>query len=133
MTEDQFKALSKQLDAFLIPIKTIAIVQLAREMYPQVERENLIAEHRALEIAEKKAYDAMLQARDELSQPHLSFEDRVKQFGEEEAHRQFAPCGEAMERKKETSAALDAFRKRHRLIVKMLDSQGSLGKFRYEE
>lgn len=133
MTEEQFKALSHQLDAFLIPIKTIAIVQLVRELYPQAEREKLIAEHLALQAADRDAYDAMLQAHNELNPPKLTFEDRVKQFGKEEASRQLAPASAAMERKKEAAAALDAFRKQHRLIARMLDNKDSLGKGRYEE
>ncbi len=133
MTEDQFKALSKQLDAFLIPIKTIAIVQLVRELYPPAEREKLIAEHAALEAADREAYDAVQQAHNELNPPQLTFEDRVKQFGKEEANRQLAPASAAMERKKEASVALDAFRKRHRLIARMVDNKDSLGKARYEE
>lgn len=133
MTDDQFKALSQQLGAFLLPIKTIAIVQLARELYPQAERERLIAEYWALEVADREAYDALQQAHNELNPPQLTFEERVKQFGKAEADRQLAPVSTAIERKKGTSVAMDAFRKHHRLIARMVDNKGSLGKASYEE
>lgn len=133
MTDDQFQVLSKQLDAFLIPIKTIAIVQLAKELYPQAEREKLIAEYFALEAASREAYNAMEQAYNELSPPRLPYEERVKEFGQEEADRQLDRSSKAMERNKETSAALNSFRKRHRLIARMVDNKDSLGKAPYEE
>ena len=132
MTDDQFKALSKQLDELLIPIKTIAVVHLARELYPQAEREKLVAEHGALEVADREAQEAIQQAQNELNSPLLAFEEREKQFGKETANRHFAPISAATERRQETSAALRAFRERHRLIAQMLDSKGSLVKFRYE-
>lgn len=133
MTEDQFKALSKQLDAFLIPIKAVAIVELAREVYPQAERERLVAEHEALATADREAYDAMQRAFDELSPSLPSYEERVKQFGKEEADRQSAPAWASMERKKETAAAFEDFRKRHRLIARLMDGKDSLGKASYEQ
>jgi hypothetical protein len=133
MTEDQFKALSKQLDSFLIPIKTIAIVQLVRELYPQAEREKLVAEYDALAAADRKAFDAVEQAYKELSPSNITFEERVKQFGKKEADRHLAPVMDATERRKDASAALDAFRKHHRLIARMVDNKDSLGKARYEE
>jgi hypothetical protein len=133
MTDNQFKALSKQLDKFLVPIKTIAVVQLAQELYSQAEREALIAEYSALETSDREAYDALQQASKEIIPPDLGFEERVRQFGQDEATRQIAPMTMALERRRETGGALNAFRDRHRLIARLMDCGASLGKSAYEE
>jgi|GEM_PF-4426837 len=122
MTDDQFKALVKQLDTLLSPLKAIAIVQLARELYPLAERERLIAEYRALALADIEAHKALRQAYDKLTPPDMSYEERVKTCGEEEAKRQLSPVTVAMDNKRRTSVALDAFRNEHQLIARIFDS-----------
>lgn len=133
MTDDQFKALSKQLDALLSPLKLMAQVQLAQELYPQAEREKLIAEYRALELADQVAFAAMQQAHEQLSPPGLSYEERVKQIGKAETDKQMVLVNVAQERRKSTSGAFDAFRKEHRLIARLFDNGHRLGKGDFEE
>lgn len=133
MTDDQFKALSKQLDALLSPLKLMAQVQLAQELYPQAEREKLIAEYRTLELADQMAFAAMQQAYEQLSPPGLSYEERVKQIGKAETDKQMVLVNVAQERRKSTMSAFDAFRKKHRLIARLFDNSESLSKTAYEE
>lgn len=133
MTDDQFKELSKQLVTLLSPLKSMAQVQLARELYPQAEREKLIAEYRALELADREAYAAMNQVYEQLTPLRQSREELVKQLGKSEAERQLVPLMEAQERKKNTAVAFDAFRKKHRLIARFFDNEQRLGKGDHEE
>lgn len=133
MTDEQFKEFSKQLAMLLSPLKSIAQVQLFRELYPQAEREKLIAECRALELADQEAFAAMQQAYERLSPPGLSYEERVKQIGQAETDRQMVPINVAQDRRKSTMSAFDAFRKKHRLIARLFDNSESLSKTAYEE
>ncbi len=102
MDAKQFASLTKQLDELISPLKTIAQMGLLRELYSQAEREKLIIEYRALELADQEAFAAMQQAQDQLAPPKLSYEERVKQFGKSETDRQLAPVSEASERKRST-------------------------------
>lgn len=111
MDEKQFTLLTKQLDNLIFPLKAIAHVELVRELYTQAEREKLIAEYRALELADQEAFAAAQQVHDQLTPPGLNYEERVKQFGKSEADRQLATNKEAGERRRNTLTAHDAFRK----------------------
>lgn len=132
MTEDQFKALGKQLDTLLAPLKSIAILQLAREFYSRAELRKLIAEHRRLEAASKEIYAFSEQVRKDIDSPGLTYEQRVAQFGDDKAARQMRPYMAALDKSKEANAAYDAFRREHRLVARLVDSASSLGKGNYE-
>lgn len=132
MTDEQFKALGKQLDALLYPLKSIAIMQLVRELYPHVERQQLIAKYRALELAAQEAYEAQKRAHDELTPNNLSHEERVQKFGQTEATLQLSHWTAALKHSNEARAAVSSFQKEHRLIARLIGSAERLGKGDYD-
>lgn len=133
MDEKQFASLTKQLGELISPLKAIARVELMRELYPQTEREKLIAEYSALELADREAFETVQRAHAQLTPPGLSYEERVQQLGKSETDRQLVPVMEATEHRRNTSATHDAFRKKHRLIARLFDSTQDLGKTTFED
>lgn len=107
------------------PLSVLAHLQLAKEFYSDARRQALYAEYEALIAADNAAYEALNAARQE---DGLSWEQRVAQFGEDEARRQTAPMMAAFEARKATTANWGRFRTDHPLLVRLFEARVSLPK-----
>jgi len=114
-TTEQITMLNSQLKSLDAPLQTLAVTALLKTMYEAQEVRELLRERAALTHADKSAYDALVAAEPDVD-PGISYEARVEKYGEEAARGHLRPRHLALERRKETMAAMDAFNKVHPLI-----------------
>ena len=114
------------------PLSAMAMLGLVDEFYSKDERQKLYAEYDALREEDRKAYET-LQSAGATVEPGISWEKRVEKFGEDEATQRIAPLTQALERRKETLASVNAFELSHPLIVRLIRSKGEVGKSKWEE
>lgn len=104
----------KSLDTSL---SHLAAVARAKVLYANGEFPELVALYRELRTADNAAHRALQTA---LPKDGMSYDARVKAYGEAEAKRQFAPLGEALEAKVEAGRAVAAFEYEHPLISQLV-------------
>lgn len=104
----------KSLDTSL---SHLAAVARAKVLYANGEFPELVARYRELRTADNTAHRVLQTA---LPKDGMSYDARVKAYGETEAKRQFAPLGEALEAKVEAGRAVAAFEYEHPLISQLV-------------
>lgn len=109
--DKQQKALMTALEKIQAPLEAIALLRLGDEFYTKEERTRLYAEYEKLVDADKAAYEVL---------------SRTTSDGDRDANMA------AFEAKKATSDAEMAFRKEHRLLIRLMEARDKLGKSRYE-
>ncbi|WP_440986249.1 hypothetical protein ACQHIH_21350 (plasmid) [Xanthomonas sontii] len=81
----------------------------------------LVVEYKSLSSADSAAFEAVKEASELVKADGLTYEQRVKQFGEEEARRHGKPHTDAVETRRLTLKALNKFRDEHPLIAAIVD------------
>ena len=95
----------------------LAAVGRAKVLYSSSEFQELAVRYRELRAADLQAHRALQAA---LPKGGMSYDARVKAYGEDEARRQFAPFGKALEAKVEAGRAVAAFECEHALIAQLV-------------
>jgi beta-phosphoglucomutase-like phosphatase (HAD superfamily) len=127
--DKQHKALMMALEKMQVPLEALALLKLVDEFYTKEERAKVYAEYGKLRDADDAAYANLEQIR---AADNLSREQRIEKYGEAKANEQLAPFQAAMEAKQETSRAVMAFQKEHRLVRRLLDMCATLSKGKYD-
>ncbi|UEP20721.1 hypothetical protein LL999_12350 [Burkholderia ambifaria] len=109
--DKQHKELMTALEKVQAPLEAIVLLKLADEFYTKEERTRLYAEYKKLVDADKAAYEVLSQT--------TSNGDRDAKMA-------------AFEAKKATSDAEMAFRKEHRLVIRLMEARDKFSKSRYE-
>lgn len=104
----------KSLDTSL---SQLAAVARAKMLYANGEFQELATHYRNLRAADMEAHRALQAV---LPKDGMSYDARVKAFGEDEAKRRFAPLGTALETKVETGRAVADFECKHALIAQLV-------------
>ncbi len=106
-------------------LRALVCVQLARELYEEPELRSLIQEWKKLGEDDRLSYERITEAGKNLKAAHgaLSFEERVRQFGEKAAREQGAAMEAAFEARKVTVGQLDSFEKSHPLIAELMGAE----------
>lgn len=123
---DAQQQLLKAIEAATVPLTAMALLGLADEFYTKEERQTLYAELHALQLAEAVAFDAELP--EPIVEPALSFEDRVKKYGPEEADRHIEPRTLGLQARLSASRELRAFEHAHPLIKRLLTARYKTGR-----
>ncbi|MDI3358650.1 hypothetical protein MO767_30565 [Pseudomonas sp. UYIF39] len=113
-------------------LKALATIQLAAEFYTTDERRALRAEYDVLREKDSAAFAAMQQARDDVFDPDLSWDQRVQKYGERTARQHRADVEGCLELRAATMKDVTAFEQKHRLLIRLMDSAAELGKGKYE-
>jgi len=107
------KPLSRTLETLSRPLDVLAISVLAEEFYSAEERVRLYKCFAELQELDQAAFEVLSKA---VPADSLGWEQRVKKYGEALAKAQVAPHLNALEKRKETMAALSSFRSEHGLV-----------------
>lgn len=110
----KLQSVLKSLDTSL---SHLAAVGRAKVLYADGEFLELVARYRSLRAADLAARRGLRTA---LPKDVMSYDERVKTYGEAEARRQFAPFGKALEAKVEAGRAVAAFEDEHPLISQLV-------------
>lgn len=110
----KLQSVLKSLDTSLSHLATVG---RAKVLYADGEFRELVARYRSLRAADLAACRGLKTA---LPKDGMSYDERVKAYGEAEARRQFAPFGKALEAKVETGRAVAAFEEEHPLISQLV-------------
>jgi uncharacterized protein with HEPN domain len=123
------KQILDAIEKLHVYLNDLALVEIAKEFYTKEERELLYAQLQALRDADRAAFKHLEEVR---LQDNLSFEERVKKFGEVVANEQFAPHKKAVETKTATSQNLSEFSQKHKLIMRLTEAKTTLEKGKYD-
>jgi len=104
----------------------LAVLNLAKEFYSDEERKSLYAHYVVLQAEDRDAFEAISNA---AHPENLGWEKRVEKYGKELAKEQIAPMLAAMDKRKDTSNALNNFRDEHGLIVKLVEYKSLLAQW----
>lgn len=110
----KLQSVLKSLDTSL---SHLAAVGRAKALYADGEFRELVARYRSLRAADLAARRGLKTA---LPKDVMSYDERIKTYGEAEARRQFAPFGKALEAKVEAGRAVAAFEDEHPLISQLV-------------
>lgn len=110
----KLQSVLKSLDTSL---SHLAAVGRAKVLYADGEFRELVARYRSLRAADLAARRGLKTA---LPKDVMSYDQRIKTYGEAEARRQFAPFGKALEAKVEAGRAVAAFEDEHPLISQLV-------------
>lgn len=106
-------------------LRTLVCVQMTRELYEEQKLRSLIQERKKLSEDDRLSYEQITEAGKNLKAAHgnVSFEERVRQFGEEAAREQGAPMDAALDVRKVTMRQLDSFDESHPLIAELMSAE----------
>lgn len=110
----KLQSVLKSLDTSL---SHLAAVGRAKVLYADGEFLELVARYRSLRAADLAARRELKTA---LPKDVMSYDERIKTYGEAEARRQFAPFGKALEAKVEAGREVAAFEDEHPLISQLV-------------
>ncbi|AMV09378.1 hypothetical protein [Xanthomonas citri] len=127
--DNRHKALMTALEKVQAALETLALLKLADEFYTKEERAKVYAEYDRLRDVDKAAYENLDKAR---KADDLTWEQRVEKYGETKARELAAPYHAAMDARRESSRAVTAFEKEHRIVLRLLDMRTTLSKGRYD-
>ncbi|MGO3029207.1 hypothetical protein [Pseudomonas helleri] len=113
-------------------LKTLATIQLAAEFYTPAERQALRAEYDALREKDSAAFATLQAAREDVFDPGLSWDQRVRQYGERTARQHLADVEGCLELRAATMKDVGVFQQKHPLLMRLRDSAAELGKGKYE-
>lgn len=119
------RPLSRTLEAVGRPLNVLALMVLAKEFYPAEERARLYKHFAELQEVDQAAFEVLSNA---ALADNMGWEERVKKYGEVAAKEQVAPHLNALDKRKDTLAALSKFRSEHGLIVKLVEYRLQLEK-----
>lgn len=123
------KPILDAIEKLNVHLNILALVEIAKEFYTKDERALLYAQFQALRDADHAAFKHLEETR---FQDNLSFEERIKKFGEVVANEQFAPYKKAADAKIAASQELSEFSKKHKLIMRLIEAKTSLGKGQHD-
>ena len=127
--DQQYKAVLAAIDRMHAPLEVLALFKLADEFYTKEERAKVYAEYEELRNADQAAFETLGQAR---LGDDLTWEQRVKKYGEEKATEQLASHRAALDAKQATSRAVLAFERQHRIVLRLLHARNEFSKSRYD-
>lgn len=113
-------------------LKALATIQLAGELYTPDERRALRAEYEVLREKDSAAFAALQQAREDVFDPGLSWDQRVQKYGERTARQHQADVESRLELRAAASKDVASFARKHPLLMRLMDSAADLGKGKYE-
>ncbi|CAZ15830.1 hypothetical protein [Xanthomonas albilineans] len=131
--DNRHKALMTALEKVQTALEALALLKLADEFYTKEERAKVYAEYDRLRDVDQAAYENLDKARDKArAADDLTWEQRVEKYGEVKARELAAPYHAAMDARRESSLAVMAFQKEHRIVLRLLDMRATLSKGRYD-
>lgn len=105
------------------PLKVLALLQLAGEFYTKTQRKDLYAIYEKLCAEDTRLFDNLQTAHADVIDAGIGYEKRVEKYGDDEAKKQMAPIMEAMDARRESIAAISAFRTEHEIIFKLISAK----------
>ncbi|MFY2087904.1 hypothetical protein ACOTDN_15690 [Achromobacter xylosoxidans] len=128
--DKQNQMLTNAMKDLQAPLDVLAMFKLADEFYPKDKRSELYAEYQRLQEADDAAFVHM---QEQLGSPSgMTFEERVARHGQEVAAAHVESCRIAREARIKTMNAVDAFRKEHGLLMRLLGAKAAYGKTKYD-
>lgn len=120
------KAIAEPLNRVNVPLTTLALLQLANEFYTKEERTNLYGVYQQLCDEDERRFAELRKAQESIADEGIGFENRVKKFGKDEADKQIAPVVTAMDLRRESAAAHEAFKNQHPILYKLINAKTTL-------
>ncbi|MBK5356613.1 hypothetical protein JFU37_29635 [Pseudomonas sp. TH41] len=113
-------------------LKALATIQLSAEFYTPHERRALRAEYDVLREKDSAALAAVQQAREDVFDPGLSWDQRIQKYGERTARQHLADVRACEELRSAAYKDVVSFERKHPLLMRLVDSAAELGKGKYE-